>query len=760
MNPGESFVATAAFAVAKPPLPIPIPPTVTDDKGGQQDQPPPEPPEVVAGAAVYVRLNGTLRWATLPSMASVYITSTVDQWVNLTLAYSIEVEEGAWWVVVEKGIIEKKVRVFVKGGSTVRRSYDIESLVVRLMEVVRQRNETGKLFIVATIEPEKDNNPIDNCGEDSVMITPAQLRLLRGTGEYTLTVQTYDAVTGRPVEAQVTVDGRSATAVNGIAVFTLPAGTYTVTASAAGYQSASRTVVLNSNLTLLLAMLPSTATRQPQTGNSTVPPVTYNGMVYVPLQVKVVTQDGYPVFNATVYVNGTAVGFTDAWGTWLRYYPNMTTVSVYVRVAERGWTSETRTALLTTGLAMVFLTPWRSNYTLPEVALLDVRIASYMNLTRMVGESVTLRVVVITSVPQKIRIKVGFLRNGTDAGSRFYNVTLPGVGQFPLLLPAPVNASGRLRPYAEIVWWEKDTIAENNRVVGEEIMVWRPLLVDVYVLYDFRTMPPLPSSILFPDLSNVTVWVVVRASREVDFQSEFGAKPAVELKVADRHIGPAVVRRVARVEVERGGLNRTVVYSFNFTVPWTRFITINLTPVFEYNVFTRNVSLTIEVPTHFIVQGGRILALTARPGDKIGIEVRAWSNRLPGEEWTVTFGVEVAGVAMPGLEQVEVKPGWATYRVSALVPEVKMGIFEPAKAVNASIVAWPIPDAYPGDNFVHGLKLYVLNTQSWVFWALVVAGIIVALLILLLVVNIFRALRSAAVALRSPYLTRILNRIG
>jgi len=75
-------------------------------------------------------------------------------------------------------------------------------------------------------------------------------------------------------------------------------------------------------------------------------------------------------------------------------------------------------------------------------------------------------------------------------------------------------------------------------------------------------------------------------------------------------------------------------------------------------------------------------------------------------------------------------------------------------------VAWPIPDAYPGDNSVQGLRLTVLNTQSWVFWALVVAGIIVALLILLLVVNIFRALRSATVALRSPYLTRILNRIG
>ncbi|MEM3944377.1 MAG: hypothetical protein QXJ59_09855, partial [Thermofilaceae archaeon] len=707
--------------------------------GTSVPQPPPEPGAVYSGAGVVVRLNGTLRWATLPSMASVYVTSIFTQRVNLTVGYKFEVEHGDRWVSVDSGLMVVREQLWVRANETVRRNYDIEGLVARLVQLVRERNETAKLFVYAAIEPEKDANPNDNYAYDTVTLTPKAVEVLLGSGNFTLTVWTVDAVTGAPVSAQVSVDGRTAAAVNGTASFVLPAGVYNVTATASGYMSASRTVVVNSDVNLLLSMVPLQAQLLPPSGNATQPPISYNNTVYVPLQVKVTAQDGYPVRGAEVYVNGTLVGVTDAWGTWMRYYPYGTRVAVKVSVPERGWTSEERSAVLESGLAMVFLAPWRSNYTLPEVAVVDVRVASFGNATQFTGERLTLSVTLVTSVPQRLTLRVGFLRDGMDAGSEVYNVTLRDVGLFTLLLPVTVKASGRVRPYAEIIYAENDTVKENNRLVGGEILVWKPLLVYAYLVYDFVSQ--LPAGMLYPEKSYVKVFLAVKATRSVKFKEEFGEEPRILVVTAGKHLGPASVQGSFSVKLSEAGLNTTYVHAFNVTTPWARFIQVNVTGLFPLPIFTRNASYVFEIPPHFVVKGGSAKQAAVRPGDKVGIEVVAWSNKLPGEEWSLYFILDIAGKVATTMKAVEVQPGTARYETYTLLPSVETGIWEPMKAVNMTLTANAAPDAYAGDNMVYA-QFYVLNTTSWLFWLLVLTAIILVLIFLKVLVS-FNPIRHA-----------------
>jgi uncharacterized membrane protein len=142
-----------------------------------------------------------------------------------------------------------------------------------------------------------------------------------GTQQYNLHVLVEDIGTGQGIpNATVTVDGQTQTTdSSGSVDFYLPAGTYTVTASATGYQTASQTINLQGNYSL---------TFQLQTTGAQ------------PYDLRVLVEDtaGAPISGARVYAPG-AIGFLpDEWALTnsdgyvdLQFYPGnyVITVSAY-----------------------------------------------------------------------------------------------------------------------------------------------------------------------------------------------------------------------------------------------------------------------------------------------------------------------------------------------------------------------------------------------------------------------------------------------
>ena len=739
LRQGEGFKVIVAYSEVEPVIK-----TEPSPKVDNQTQPSPEPTPIPGDSCVIVRLNGTLRWALLPSVASVYIYSPEPQAINLTLAYRIEVENATEWRVVESGtILEQTLSV---GEGWVRRSYDIRQYTTRLIDVVNETGLPATLYIRVIIEPQVDRVSWNNWHEASVHYTPDQLQKVVVEGNYTLTVKTYDAVTGDPIEANVTVDGLSAVTTGGTASFILPAGTYTVTAYRTGYSNVTVSVVLNDNLTLGLPMTPLGEER-PNQGNGTQPPIVINQTVYVPLQVKVTTRDGYPVFNATVYVNDTVVGYTDAWGMWMRYYKNGTLVHVKVAVPEKAWTSEVRSATLNNSLLYVFIAPWESGRTLPEVALLSVAALANTTSTGVVS----LLVFAETSVPQNITVRAGLLyANETVAAYRDYNVSLPGVGLYPLVLPVNITARGRLIPFARIIAYEQDTNTTNNEVRGPAIFLRIPARLVIRVLYEYHSW--LPAGVLYPERSWVNLTVVAVIDRPADFVSEFGRSVPVHVVVDHRWPEPAAAILDKRIDLKKMEKTEVVLATLNITVPKTRYITVNITlPAIEDLVGPgANRSLVLEVPPHFIVERSAVKANVVRIGDKVLIEVRAWSNARSEEMPSVRPLISFAEAPMVPLKPIDIEPGERDYRVEVRVPEIEFRFYEPVRTVNVTALWQATPDAYAGDNKMSG-KVTVLNTGSWVFWLLVAGGIIMLLIIIFLVVSIIRGIVKAAVAHRPQY---------
>jgi len=122
-----------------------------------------------------------------------------------------------------------------------------------------------------------------------------------GVNQYDLHVLVENMAGASIVGATVTAGGKTATTNNlGYVDFYLPTGTYTVTASATGYQTASKTVNLQGNYSLII-QLQSTII----TGNCTfnINTSIASGAGYISPTSATVTSNQSATFTATPYAN-------------------------------------------------------------------------------------------------------------------------------------------------------------------------------------------------------------------------------------------------------------------------------------------------------------------------------------------------------------------------------------------------------------------------------------------------------------------------
>jgi len=270
------------------------------------------------GLAMY--LNGTNSYALLPRLLTAYVyTQEPNVTVRLTTQWSIEFENhtAGVWQTYRYGTLYN-ITVTTPGGKYWR---TVNTYIANYSEFAAALAKQLNTLVVLRfwgIAVRLGNGRNMSAAAPPVMVYPdMQGSLVKPTPK--LTVYVYNAwnLTG-VVNATVSLTGASSvsgfTNSAGYFVTTLSNGSYTLTVSKSGYKTFTQTLYIARDMQLNVPLVPSTADNKSLSW----------------LTVLVRTLDGMPLQGASVYINGTYVGNTDADGMWygLFKWGNTQTVSV------------------------------------------------------------------------------------------------------------------------------------------------------------------------------------------------------------------------------------------------------------------------------------------------------------------------------------------------------------------------------------------------------------------------------------------------
>ena len=693
--------------------------------------------------SVMVKLNGTTKFATLPSVATVYIHSPAPQTVGLKVSYAIEVEESDKWVERKSGTLTERSLSVSEGVNTL--SFDISKHVVDLINEVRNANRPGLLTIRADISPQIDYIPSNNWDKAQCHFFPDQYGNMT-KGNATLTVLVLNMTRAPISDAVVNITGEVSmsgiTNSSGCVTFpNIPSGTYAICASATGYVQTCRSALVNASTTITI-VLPTqgyTMIDSGYQGNATQSPYQMsNGTIIVPLEVKVTYKDGYPVAGAKVYINDTFSGETDSWGTWVKYYRIGTTVTVRVDVTEHDW-SDTRTVTLDKGVLLTFIVPIESNVSLPETGVLWVDVVYTRGL---VPATYAIFYEVFSTIPQNITIEAGLLfpENKTVYVSKSGDVVFQerGIKSGVVFVDIGEEIIASLAPFVKITGFQNDTDPRNNMLIGRTYR-FRPMVkLHLGILLEFKY--GYFEAILYPEDTQVCAKILVFSSRDVNFVNEINSSVPVTigLNYIMPNATPTTHTKVVTVSSLKSG--NTTLYTWNFTLPRARIVNITASMPFYAELDMSGTGIEtcseIYIPPHFIVEGHTLQNPTAKVGDVVKIKVKAWSNVYSHELPTFTPFFTFGDKGVSGLEPMSFKPGTHEYAVSTVVPEIVMSSWTPFTNMNTTVFCAATPDSLPGDNFIK-TSILVYNPSSWIFWlivviiALIAIGVIVAILKLL-----------------------------
>ncbi|MEM1554319.1 MAG: carboxypeptidase-like regulatory domain-containing protein, partial [Thermoproteota archaeon] len=693
--------------------------------------------------SVMVKLNGTTKFATLPSVATVYIHSPAPQTVGLKVSYAIEVEESDKWVERKSGTLTERSLSVSEGVNTL--SFDISKHVVDLINEVRNANRPGLLTIRADISPQIDYIPSNNWDKAQCHFFPDQYGNMT-KGNATLTVLVLNMTRAPISDAVVNITGEVSmsgiTNSSGCVTFpNIPSGTYAICASATGYVQTCRSALVNASTTITI-VLPTqgyTMIDSGYQGNATQSPYQMsNGTIIVPLEVKVTYKDGYPVAGAKVYINDTFSGETDSWGTWVKYYRIGTTVTVRVDVTEHDW-SDTRTVTLDKGVLLTFIVPMESNVSLPETGVLWVDVVYTRGL---VPATYAIFYEVFSTIPQNITIEAGLLfpENKTVYVSKSGDVVFQerGIKSGVVFVDIGEEIIASLAPFVKITGFQNDTDPRNNMLIGRTYR-FRPMVkLHLGILLEFKY--GYFEAILYPEDTQVCAKILVFSSRDVNFVNEINSSVPVTigLNYIMPNATPTTHTKVVTVSSLKSG--NTTLYTWNFTLPRARIVNITASMPFYAELDMSGTGIEtcseIYIPPHFIVEGHTLQNPTAKVGDVVKIKVKAWSNVYSHELPTFTPFFTFGDKGVSGLEPMSFKPGTHEYAVSTVVPEIVMSSWTPFTNMNTTVFCAATPDSLPGDNFIK-TSILVYNPSSWIFWlivviiALIAIGVIVAILKLL-----------------------------
>jgi hypothetical protein len=715
------------------------------------------------GLAMY--LNGTNSYALLPRLLTVYVyTQEPNVTVRLTAWWSIEFENrtAGVWQPYRYGTLYN-ITVTTPGGKYWR---TVNVYIANYSEfaaaLAKQLNTLVTLRFWG-IAVRLDNGRNMSAMSPPVMVYPdMQGSLVKSTPK--LTVYVYNAWNlTRVVNASVSLTGASSvsgfTNSTGYFVTTLSNGSYTLTVSKSGYKTFTQTLYIARDMQLNVPLVPNTADNKSLSW----------------LIVLVRTLDGMPLQGASVYINGTYVGNTDADGMWygLFKWGNTQTVSVnYTTWSETRKVQILGPKVLTTFTANVnskIFTPMVWAYMVYAVPV------AYSNHTIMIEGGV------VTNSNNTYMVEVGIKdMNGTIIAKKIYNATVdkPGTHVFGVDLQAP-PIRGRYKPYLNITWAKADNDYRDNYIEGAPFKVVDYMSLVLHVVVSVEKWGKDSPGLIYPGdtVFNITVksWFVDSSVNDMKY-TDWLAKHGGQKLALQRPINITVRKLAGTLDlVETGSkkLNITslvfgdsILYSEKVVAPFGRYlvITISVPGLGNNSVIEADegdIAVTwdgykIQLPPHLIVKGVDLDSIpVVRPGDNLSVTLRVWTNYLPGEG---THGIIMLGFDMADngtLRGFTVAPapeltnGEQKVSGTLILPKnynYNFSWWQPSKTYEAIFTVTGTPDVWSGDNYAK-TKITVLNADSFVTWLLIGIGVIIVLIIILAFINAIRVRGLAHVAM-------------
>jgi hypothetical protein len=325
-----------------------------------------------------------------------------------------------------------------------------------------------------------------------------------------------------------------------------------------------------------------------------------------------------------------------------------------------------------------------------------------------------------------------------------------------------VTETGRLVPYLNVTWARADSDPRDNYVEGEPVRAVAVAYVSIGISYSVERWAFGVPGLVYPGETvfrvNVTVWVT-------------GARGGVPLRAPLRLAARLDHRLLTAYSQPLGAANATslanaTLLSVLVPCPHARYMTLRLELLSPLNatddydvVYTLPTPREVELPPHVIVnKGAELLTPAARPGGKVKVKVKVWTNLVkPGEGGGAKLYFHI-GVMQNGSmkfsswsQPFNLTPGDQVVEVEVPMPsDYQLTVFDVYRQEKGVFFLGAVKDSWGNDNWAEA-TLSVVNTGSMLFWLLVAVGVILLVAVLLALRRPVVVVRSTAELLQSEW---------
>jgi hypothetical protein len=650
--------------------------------------------------ALYV--DGTFPFGTLPTILTVYLFTVDKGKVYFSVNYSISVEESSVWKPVESGPIMNGT-VDMPGNYSVIYNARIAHLIDKAALLA---NATGTPVIVGFYGWARrlDTNKTSS----AYLAVPVLPNHVPVKAVASVTFHVYDAVTLKGIaSADVTMVGPAyltglTNSTSYLTFANVRNGTYTVTISASGYKPFTTIVAATGDMFLNMPMVPESA-------------------YYLnALLVKVRTRDGVPVQGASVYVNGTLVGYTDSYGEWGASYP--WGAKLNVTLAYGSWRGSQLAEMVYPRVLLVFEYPGQSGIFKPQVSAIYVQAAD-----RRVGKNrgTALLCAVMVNSNNTYTAEIGFKKDGRVVSKTTVTRSTSRAMLDIFTVEVNVTETGALVPYLNVTWARADSDPRDNYVEGEPIRGVTPVHVAIGITREVEKWGLNVPGLIYPGSTvfriNVSIWVVGPPGLAGKIRL---AKPMKMRAFLNHRLVSAYSQPLGNATVWELG-NGTAL-SVLVTCPYARYMSPillvddlgNATEDYELFITAPGSPKEVELPPHVIVlELLNVTPKTLKPGDKFNVTLRVWTNLLPGEgsDAVIYLSLEKqrAYIVHSKAPIGELVSGEQVVTATLTLPADYNYNFIEGQSVTpieCTLMVGGVPDSYFGDNVVN-ITLNVLNTS-------------------------------------------------
>ena len=707
-----------------------------------------QPPDV----ALNLYLNGTQVTSTKARHATVVLNSSKTQDVKYFVTFKVKRLVG----LTEEIIYEENLTdvLHCEANVTAYRSYLIEKFVDMAIQVMAVNGTPAFVEITARIT-EAPYNYIKMNDEKTVIYYPPSTLVERYGQNATLTVYTYDAVSGLPIENVTitvwneTVIYTAQTNATGYVDFNVTIGLWNVNATATGYHDYSTELFVYDNVTFSIPLIPieaETVIEPPQ--NATEPPIIINETTYWWLSIQVIWKDGAPFESAIVTVRNVtdnSIMFqnkTDSTGYVHWLIPDGSWIKVEVNATNPLNATQTyyeaRQLNMTQHYWLVFRLPWISELFEPEVMLTSLDVVIHRGQGFYFGNVSHLVLVGLwTNYPQTVTLRLELVNAETNESVNAKDVTVTlEEGHRVLMEWLDVNASQGMyvRVHANITSFEVDTNLTNNEL-WSGIVFLKPM-VDIQVFMLWRPVEQKQTWSLLPeDIIEIDIGIRLPINTT--------SKPAkLEWRIEKYDLREMLFSVERESEEELKIVQPGIVWrNVTIAVPWTSKITVSASASHEWEDFGYNnyANVTIEIDPDVMIR------LVEKPsfameGQVYKVVVNVTSNVEPGGGIGWISLVDNTTVKLLKRVEIELAPQ-KTVELEAKAPENPpvLWIFRAPTTEHHMTTQFAGYDLYLGNN-VQEFTMTVVSYQ----WIVVLAAIIA----IIAVVAVIRALTHTAFEVR------------